>query len=236
MLTNNFCFGAMREEQFLEGCRILPALEKRNSSFLRNEFRRECHSLLEEFVTTILSLVAARSLVAEGLTCFASNGSSEVITIPPFTSLSYCWIGCLSVAGLGSLIWRLGTVNYIPRCLSSDEWRRAPSDHVLRLTACSDFSTSLVFAFNALCTKLVSSGAFESNKLSYDSAHLLFSGLPIDKFVVRGPSESHLSFTVSLTGVTFDHEEVITTIACVQDVVCNPLFTQRKIFSETGIN
>ena len=162
MLPNHFCFGAIGEDQFLEECRILPALEKVKSSFLRNEFCNEIRCFLEEFVTTIFSTVAAHSLVGQGLVCFASKYSSEIMTLLPFTYLADCWIGCLSVAGLGSLILRLGRLSYIPACKSNDKWTRVPADHVLRLTACSHFLTSLVFAFGTLSTKLVSSGASES--------------------------------------------------------------------------
>ena len=54
--------------------------------------------------------------------------------------------------------------------------------------------------------------------------------------VVRGPSELHPVFTVSLDGVAIDHEKVKGAVACVQDFVRHPLFTQRNFFSETGIS
>ena len=53
--------------------------------------------------------------------------------------------------------------------------------------------------------------------------------------MVRGPSELHLVFTVSLNGVAIDHEKVKGAVACVHDFVRHPLFTQRSFFSETGI-
>ena len=43
---------------------------KRNSSFLRVEFRRDCRRFLEDLVSTINSTVAARSPVGQGLSCF----------------------------------------------------------------------------------------------------------------------------------------------------------------------
>ena len=61
MLPNHSCFGAIPEEHFLEGTRLLSSLEKINSSFLRKEFRRNCRRFLEDLVSTILSTVAARS-------------------------------------------------------------------------------------------------------------------------------------------------------------------------------
>ena len=70
MLPNHSCFGAIAEEHFLEGTRLLSSLEKINSSFLRKEFRRDCRRFLEDFVSTILSTVAARSTIGLGLSCF----------------------------------------------------------------------------------------------------------------------------------------------------------------------
>ena len=53
--------------------------------------------------------------------------------------------------------------------------------------------------------------------------------------MVKGPSEVHPVFTLSLDGVAIDHEKVKGAVACVQDFVCHPSFTQRSFFSETGI-
>ena len=53
---------------------------------------------------------------------------------------------------------------------------------------------------------------------------------------MRGRSELHPVFTVSLDGVAIDHEKVKRTVACVQDFVRHPLFTEKSFFSETGIS
>ena len=53
--------------------------------------------------------------------------------------------------------------------------------------------------------------------------------------MVKGPSEVHPLFTVSLDGVAIDHVKVKGAVACVQEFVCHPSFTQRSFFSETGI-
>ena len=53
--------------------------------------------------------------------------------------------------------------------------------------------------------------------------------------MVKGPSEVHPVFTVSLDGVAIDHEKMKGAVACVQDFVRHPSFTQRSFFSETGI-
>ena len=70
MLPIHSCFGAIAEEHFLEETRLLASLEKINSSFLRKEFRRDCRRFLEDLVSTILSTVAVRSPIEQGLSCF----------------------------------------------------------------------------------------------------------------------------------------------------------------------
>ena len=70
MLPNHSCFGAIAEEHFLEGTRLLSSLEKINSSFLQKELRRDCRHFLNDLVNTILSTVAERSPVGKGLNCF----------------------------------------------------------------------------------------------------------------------------------------------------------------------
>ena len=54
--------------------------------------------------------------------------------------------------------------------------------------------------------------------------------------MVRGPSVVHPVFTVSLDWVALDHERVMGAVACVQNFVLQPLFTQRNFFSETEIS
>ena len=70
ILPNHSCFGAIPEEHFLEGTRLLSSFEKINSSFLRKEFRRDCRRFLEDLVSIILSTVAARSPIGQRLSCF----------------------------------------------------------------------------------------------------------------------------------------------------------------------
>ena len=50
--------------------RLLSSLEKINISFLRKDFRTDCRRFLEDLVSTILSTVASRSPVGQGLSYF----------------------------------------------------------------------------------------------------------------------------------------------------------------------
>ena len=69
-LPKHSCLGAIEEEHFLEGTRLLSFLEEINSSFIRKEFRKDCRRFLEDLLSTILSTVAARSPAGQGLICF----------------------------------------------------------------------------------------------------------------------------------------------------------------------
>ena len=70
MTPNHSKFAAIEEDRFLAGTRILSALEKVGSSYLKKEFRRDCKKFLEDFVNCVLSTVAARSAIGQGLSCF----------------------------------------------------------------------------------------------------------------------------------------------------------------------
>ena len=70
VLPNHSSFAAIDEEQFLVGTRINAALEKMSSSYLRKDFRSNARRFLEEFCSTTLSTVAARSKLGQGVSCF----------------------------------------------------------------------------------------------------------------------------------------------------------------------
>ena len=64
MLPNHSCFGAIDEEHFLAGTRLLSSLEKINSSFLRKKLRK-CRSS-HNFTRMLLSGVSVDSIIGEG--------------------------------------------------------------------------------------------------------------------------------------------------------------------------
>ena len=73
MTPNHSQFAAIEEDRFLAGTRVLSALEKVGSPYLKKEFRRDCRKFLEEFVSCVLSTVAARSAIGQGLSCFCPS-------------------------------------------------------------------------------------------------------------------------------------------------------------------
>ena len=70
MLANHSKFPAITDGEFLSGTRVLAALNKIGSSYLKREFQRDARRLLEEFTISVLSTVAARSRIGQGLSCF----------------------------------------------------------------------------------------------------------------------------------------------------------------------
>ena len=70
MTPNPSKFAAIEEDRFLAGTRVSSALEKVGSAYLKKENRCNCRKFLEDFVSCVLSTVAARSSIGQGLGCF----------------------------------------------------------------------------------------------------------------------------------------------------------------------
>ena len=83
-------FGRSQSSISWRGTHLLSSLEKINDNFLREEFRRDCRRFLEDLVSTILSTVAERSRVGQGLSCFYPEiviGGDDYSAFYPFGQL-----------------------------------------------------------------------------------------------------------------------------------------------------
>ena len=58
---------AIDDKDFLTGTGVMAALEKVGTHYLQTEFRRDARRFLEEFVNCVLSTVASRSFIGQGL-------------------------------------------------------------------------------------------------------------------------------------------------------------------------
>ena len=56
--------------EFLSGTRVMAALNKIGSSYLKREFQPDARRFLEDFTNSVLSTVAACSMIGQGLSCF----------------------------------------------------------------------------------------------------------------------------------------------------------------------
>ena len=70
VLPNHSKFPPIADGEILAGTRMLAALNKIGSSYLKPEFQRDARMFLEEFTTSALSTVAIRSKIGQGLSCF----------------------------------------------------------------------------------------------------------------------------------------------------------------------
>ena len=90
MAPNHSKFAAIERDRFPTGTRVLSALEKVGSSYLKKEFKQDCTKFLEDFVNCVLSTVAARSAIGQGLSCFwppFQVGGDDHAPMQPFDML-----------------------------------------------------------------------------------------------------------------------------------------------------
>ena len=70
VLPDHSEFPPNADGESLGGTRVLAALNKIGSSYLKQEFRRDARRFLEEFTFSVLSTVSASSKIGRGLSCF----------------------------------------------------------------------------------------------------------------------------------------------------------------------
>ena len=90
VVPNHSRFPAIDDKNFLEGTRVMVALGKVGSHCLQKEFRRDARRFLEDFVNCVLSTVAARSVIGQGLSCFCPAivvGGDDVAPLQLFNKL-----------------------------------------------------------------------------------------------------------------------------------------------------
>ena len=90
VIANRSRFPAIDDKVLLAGTRVMAALDKVGSHYLRTEFRSDARRLLEEFVRCVLSTVASRSAIGQGLSCFCPAivvGGDDVALFQLFNKL-----------------------------------------------------------------------------------------------------------------------------------------------------
>ena len=90
VLPNHSRFPAIDEKDFLANTRVVAALDKVGSQYLQRKFRRDARRFLEDFVNCVLSSVASRSVIGQGLSCFCPAivvGGDDVAPLQLFNKL-----------------------------------------------------------------------------------------------------------------------------------------------------
>ena len=132
MLQNHSSLGPIEEEIFLKMTRLLTALEKVKSNFLKTS-SEETAAVSWRILTAKSSPPLPLALwLGKGSNFFARRVSLEVTTTLLFTSLTNCSMGYWKMAGLEDEKLRLPKLNFLPSFVGSDKWKRARLDHVLQ--------------------------------------------------------------------------------------------------------
>ena len=71
VLPNHSKYPPIADGEFPDGTRVLSALNKIESPYLKREFQQDARRVLEEFTTSVLLTVATRSKIGQGLGCFS---------------------------------------------------------------------------------------------------------------------------------------------------------------------
>ena len=90
IVPNHPRFPGIDDKNFFAGNRVTAALGKVGSKYLQTEFRRDARRFLEDFVNCVLSTVASRSVIGQGLSCFCPAivvGGDDVVPLQLFNKL-----------------------------------------------------------------------------------------------------------------------------------------------------
>ena len=237
VLPNHSTFPPISDGEFLAGTRVLAALNKIGSSYLKREFQRDARRFLEEFTTSVLSTVAARSKIGQGLSCFC-----PAIIIGGDNHAPLHLLGLL-LDGLLERGWVKGSE--IEACRSENQSFVQEQRQLERCSARSrpDIGDVLSFCcsqagFRArqhlfrvcIVTKVVK---FHDRYL--ENIDLLFQVFQLRALIVRGPVTCGGRLIINLNRVMICKVEVQSAVLCVHDFVRSPHFTQRSFFSDSGI-
>ena len=172
MFPNHSCFGAIAEEHFLEGTSLLSSLEKINSSFLRKEFGRDCRRFLEDFVSAILSTVAARFPIGQGLSCFCPEiviGGDDYSALQLFGQRLD---GQLDLCSIRESEMESAKAEFHSFVREQRQVETSGNRSRVPINACLPFVTSLVSVLGGICTKVVLC-ALKSSRYSHGLALVL---------------------------------------------------------------
>ena len=237
MTPNHSKFAAIEEDRFLAGTRVLSALEKVGSSYLRKEFRRDCRKFLEDFVNCVLSTVAARSAIGQGLSCFCPPvliGGDDHAPLQLFDLL---------LDGLLAKGWVRGVD--MEACKSEYQFSVQEQRQLERTStrSRSDVGNVLTFCASQASFRVRShlyKVCMSSTKLAWTWLHfgfirVSFQVFQITALALRGPLPSGEKYLVNWDRVAIREDIVRSVLLCVQDFIRDPVFTQRSFFSETGV-
>ena len=208
-----------------------------SSSYLRKEFRNNARRFLDEFCSTILSTVAAWSKLGQGVSCFCPE------TILGGDDHSAFFLHGQLLDGLVECGWEKGSNNEAckaefqsfvreQRQLECHSTRKRPDvGNILAYFAQQTGFQSCKHLFRVRCRT-----SFRVDFIVCTNHQYLLQVYQMTTLFLRDAVEELPANTVNLNGIGLRHRLVEKSIACVQDFVRSPRFTQRDFFSDNGVN
>ena len=204
---------------------------------MKREFQCDARRFLEEFATSVLSTVAARSKIGQGLSCFC-----PAIVIGGDDHAPFHLLGLL-LDGLLERGWVKGSE--IEACRSEypsfvQEQRQLERSSTRSRPDIGDvpsFCSSQV-GFRArqhLFKVCIVSNVVKIHGRFLENIDLFFQVFQLTALIVRGLLTCGGRFIIISDRVMICEDEVQSAILCVQDFVRSPHFTQRSFFSDSGI-
>ena len=238
VLPNHSKFPPISDGESLAGTRVLAALNKIGSSYLKREFARDARKFLEEFTTSVLSIVAARSQIGQGLSCFCPAIIIGGDDHAPLHLLGQLLDGLLErgwVKGSEIEACRSEYQSFVQeqRQLERSSTRSRPDIGDVLSFCCSQAGFRARQRLFKVC--IVTNAAKFHGRCFGQILVLFFQVFQLTALIVRGPMSFGGRFIINLDGVMICEDEVQSAILCVQDFVRSPHFTQRSFFLDSGI-
>ena len=126
IVPNHSRFPAIDDKNFLVGNRVTAALGKVGNHYLQKEFRRAARRFLEDFVNCVLSDVAARSVIGQGLSCFCPAIVVGGDVVAPLQLLNKLLGGLLEKGWTRGVRLRRAGLSTSPLCRNSGSWSGRP--------------------------------------------------------------------------------------------------------------
>ena len=121
-LANHSKFLPSSDEEFLSGSRVLTTLNKIGSSYLKRELQRDNRRFLEQLTNSMLSTVASRSKIGQGLSCVCPAIIIGGKTTRRCIYLVFCWMGFWKEVGSKAVNSRLVELSTSPLSNSNGSW------------------------------------------------------------------------------------------------------------------
>ena len=238
VVANHSQLPAVDEKDFFSGIRVMAASDKVGSQYLRRDFWRDSRHFLEDFVICILSTVASRSVIGQGMSCFYPAivvGGNNVALFQLFNKL---------LDGLLEKNWTRGSE--IEACRAEYQSFVQEQRQLERSSMRSCFDVVDVLSFCSaqagyrahqhkyqIC--IPSNQTWLSREACLAQVIMLFHVFQLTTLLIRGPETRGENFFVRRDRVVIKKTVVLGFLLCVQDFVRTPHFTHRSFFSESGL-